>query len=95
MNGGIRNVDQEDVNWRLRCANHVFGRGDKIDDGIVEFRSSPSVGWLVGLLVPVEELRDVVGQGAHAALPPVAAFDKGHVRVDVGSAAAAASNHAI
>lgn len=73
-----------------RATHHVLGRGDKLDDSRVELRALVAVRGLVLLLVPVEQLRHLVREVAHAALPPLPALDERHVGVDVGPAATTA-----
>jgi hypothetical protein len=95
LDGGLRDVDEEDVARRLGRSYHVLGRSYELDDARVELRSLPPVGRLVLLLVPVEHLRHLVRQVAHGTLPPVATLDKGHVRVDVGPASSASSDDGV
>jgi len=67
-------------------------RSDKFYDPTVQLGSTPPVRRLVGLVVPVKQLRDLVAQIAHAALPPSSTLDECDVGVDVGSTAAASRN---
>jgi len=50
---------------------------------------------LVRLGIPVEALRYLIRQVAHAALPPLSALDERDVRVDVRSAATAAGDDGV
>lgn len=58
----MADVDEEDVDGRLRGSDHIFGWRNELDDTMVQLRTRPSVTWLVPDLVPVEELRDFVGE---------------------------------
>jgi hypothetical protein len=68
---------------------HVLGGRNELDHTVVELCPLPSISRLVLTLVPVEKLRNVVGESTHAALPPVASLDECDIRVDVGPAAPA------
>jgi hypothetical protein len=76
-------------------AHHVLSRGDELDDTAVELGPLPPIRRLVRLLVPVEELRDIIGEVAHRTLPSVAALDESDVGVNVGSASTASSDDGI
>lgn len=91
----VGHVNQEDVDEGLRWSDHVLCRSDKVDDGVVEFCTLPTVGWLVRSLVPIEELGYFVRQVAHAALPSVAVLQEGHVWIDVGPAPSATSDDGV
>lgn len=71
---------------------HVLGWRDELDNAVVELCSLPPVRRLVLTLVPVKELRNIVGQSTHAAFPPVASLNERNERVDVRSASPAAGN---
>jgi hypothetical protein len=75
--------------------HHVLRRRNKLDDARVELVTSVSVGGLVSFCIPVESLRHLVRQVAHAALPSLAAFDERNVGVDVRPAAAATGDNGV
>lgn len=71
-----------------RDTHHILLRSDKLDDTTVQLGPPPPIRRLVGLAVPIEQLRDLVAQVTHAAFPPRPALDERDVGVDVGSTAA-------
>jgi hypothetical protein len=50
---------------------------------------------LVLVLVPIEQLRDLVREVAHATFPTLTTFNERHVRVDVCPASTTTSDHGI
>lgn len=77
MNRSIADVDQEDVDWRLRRSDHILCWRYEVYYSVIQLRSLPAVGRLVRLLVPIEEAWDFVRQVAHRALPSISAFYEG------------------
>lgn len=69
LNGSVTDVDQDNINSRLRCSDHVLGRGNKLDGGVVELIACPPVTRLISDLIPVEQLGYFVRHVAHAASP--------------------------
>ena len=81
-----------------RCilvTDHVLGRRDKFDDAMVQLCPTPPIRRLIRLRIPVKQLRHLVAQVAHAALPPGATLDERDVRVDIASATTASRNDGI
>jgi hypothetical protein len=70
LNGGSADIDEEDQAVWWRGPDHVFCASLELDDGVVELGTGPAVTRGVGRRVPIEHLRNVVGHGADAALPP-------------------------
>ena len=50
---------------------------------MAELGTLPSIARLLGSGIPVEALRDVVGQVTHITAPPVALIEKSDVWVDI------------
>jgi hypothetical protein len=59
---------------------------------MVQLGSLPSVDTLLSSSVPVESLRNVIGEVTHVTPPSVALVQKGNIRVDVRPAASASGN---
>ena len=91
----MADVDEEAVEDWLRGANHILRRSDKLNDGVVQLGSRPSVTRLVLLLIPVKHLRDLVRHTAQCTPPPVPTIYKLHKRVDVSSASATTRNNSV
>ena len=62
---------------------HVLLRRNKLHHPTVQLCPRPPISRLVGLVVPVKQLRNLVGQVTHATLPPGSTLDEGDVGVDV------------
>jgi hypothetical protein len=77
---------------RFDLTHHVLLRSNKLYDPTIQLGPTPPVRRLVGLVVPVKQLRDLVAQIAHAAFPPSSTLNERDVGVDVGSTAAASRN---
>jgi hypothetical protein len=60
LNGGMADIDQENVDRGLGRANHVLSGRNEFDDRMIELCTRPSVSGLVAYLIPVEELWDLV-----------------------------------
>jgi len=89
---GDTDIEHEEIDQRLRGADHVFLWGDKLHDRMVELRTLPSINGLLFDVVPIESLRDVVGQVAHVAPPSVAVVEESGKGVDVCAASSASCN---
>jgi hypothetical protein len=64
-------IEKEEINEGLWWADHVFLGGNKLHDTVVQFCSLPSVYVLLCRLIPIESLRDIVGEITHVATPAV------------------------
>lgn len=53
----MADINEEDIHCWLGWPNHVLGRGNKLDNGMVQLVTSPSITRLVTGLVPIKELR--------------------------------------
>jgi hypothetical protein len=69
LNGSVADVDQDNIHSRLRCSDHVLGRGNKLDGGVVKLIACPPVTRLISDLIPVEQLGYFVRHVTHAASP--------------------------
>jgi len=64
----MADIDEEDIHHGLGRSDHVLRRSNKLDDGMVELGTHPSVSGLITDLVPVEQW-NLIGHVAHAAPP--------------------------
>ena len=91
----VADIDQEHVHSWLRRSNHVLSGGDEFHGRIIQLSTSPSVSRLVPLLVPIEQLGDLVGHRTHAAPPTVSIVNELDERIDVCSASPTPGNDRI
>ena len=92
---GVAHVDQEEVDERLRGADHVFLRRHELHHGLVQIGSQRAIGRFLHGGVPVKRLGHVVGEVAHVAAPAMAMVKEGDEGIDIGSAATAARDDLI
>lgn len=79
----------------LSQTDHILCWSDKLYDRVVQLCPSPSIGGLTFDLIPVKQLRHVIREITHAALPSMASLDEGDVRVDVRPTSTTSSDHRI
>lgn len=87
--GGVTDINQEQVDQRLRWANHILLWCHKLHHCMVELRPLRPIRRFLQGRIPIECLRHVVGQIAHITTPAVALVEEGNKGVDVGPATSA------
>ena len=75
--------------------HHVLSWCNKFHDAVIQLGPSPSIGRLILFLVPIKQLWNLVGDVAHAALPPLTTFNELDVRIDVCAAPSASRNDSV
>ena len=80
---GVANVDQEHVHRWLGGPNHILGGSDEFYGRVIQLSTGPPISGLVPLLVPIKQLRDLVGHRTHATPPTVSIVNELNERVDV------------
>jgi hypothetical protein len=88
----VAHIEQEEVDQRLRSANHVLLRSNEFADRVVQLRALPPVHRLLLCAVPIEALRHIVRQVAHVAAPPMRVVQETCEGVDVCPAPPATRN---
>jgi hypothetical protein len=91
----MADIDQEHVHSWLRRSNHILSGSDELHNRVIQLRTGPSVSRLAPLLVPIKQLRDLVGHRTHATPPTVSVVNKLDERVDVRSASPTPGNNRI
>ena len=64
----MANIDEEDIHHGLGWSDDVLCQSNKLDNGMVELSTHPSVSGLITDLLPVEQ-QNLIGYVAHAAPP--------------------------
>jgi hypothetical protein len=91
----VAHIEQEEVDQRLRSANHVLLGSNEFADRVVQLRALPPVHGLLLCAVPIEALRHIVRQVAHVAAPPMRVVQETCEGVDVCPAAPATRNNLV
>ena len=91
----MADVDQEHIYSWLGRSDHVLSGSDKLHDRVIKFSASPPISRLVSLLVPIKQLRDLIGHRTHATPPAVSIVDELDEGVDVRSAPATPGDNRI
>jgi hypothetical protein len=94
-NARVAHVEQEEIDQRLRSANHVFLGSNEFAHRVVQFRALPPVHGLLLCAVPIEALRHIVCQVAHVAAPPMRVIQETCEGVDVCPASPATRNNLV
>ena len=95
LNRSVTDIDQEHIHSWLRRSDHILSGSDEFHDGIIQLGTSPPISRLVPLLVPIKQLRDLVGHRTHATSPTVPVINELDERVDVCPASPTPGNNCI
>jgi hypothetical protein len=70
-------------------------RRNEFHNGMIKFRSLPSVNAFLRSCIPIEGLRNIIRQIAHIASPPVPVVKEGNIGIDIGPTPSATGNDLI
>jgi hypothetical protein len=62
---------------------------------MVQFGSTPPIGGLIRLSIPVKQLRHLIAQVTHATFPSCATLNKGNIGIDITPASPASGDYRI
>ena len=91
----MTDIEEEQINKRLRRSDHVFLGRNELNNRVVEFRSLPSIYTLLCCCIPIESLWNIVREVTHITSPSMSMVEECDVGINVGSTSATTRDNLI